>query len=177
MLLLIVGGTFFRLDRLSLATMGHAEIYVPNIPLPEDYGNPHARLTIARTVTGSIWEPHPPGWYLLMFGWTKMAGTGLFAIRFPSVVFGVLSVVLIFTLGWLAEDVPTGFLAAAFLAFNGHQIYWSRIARPATLICALGLLSCVLLLPATRRQGPRGDTLGCTCSWPSQPSHRNTTSG
>lgn len=155
LLLLIVGGTFFRLDRLSVATMGHTEIYVPNIPLPEDYGNPHARLTLARTVRGSMLEPHPPGWYVLMFGWTKIAGTGLFAIRLPSVVFGVLSIVLIFALGWLAEDVATGFLAAAFLAFNGHQIYWSRIARPATLVCALGLLSCVFLLLAIRRQGTR----------------------
>jgi 4-amino-4-deoxy-L-arabinose transferase-like glycosyltransferase len=153
LLLLIVGGTFFRLDRLSLATMGHTEIYVPNIPLPDDYGSPNARLTLRRTVTGSMWEPHPPGWYVLMFGWTKIAGTGLFAIRLPSVVFGVLSIVLIFALGRLAEDMTTGFLGAAFMAFNGHQIYWSRIARPATLVCALGLLSCIFLLLSIRRQG------------------------
>jgi hypothetical protein len=70
-------------------------------------------------------------------------------------VFGILSIVLIFTLGRLAEDARTGFLAAAFLAFNGHQIYWSRIARPSTLVCALGLLSCVFLVLATRSQSAR----------------------
>jgi len=116
--------------------MGHTEIYVPNIELPEDYGNPRARLTLSRTVTNSRWEPHSPGWYVMMWFWTKMAGTGLFAIRLPSVLFGVVGVFLTFLFGRLESNAPAALLGAALLAFNGHQIYWSQIARPATLVSA-----------------------------------------
>lgn len=72
------------------------------------------------------------------------------AIRLPSVLFGVVGVFLIFLFGRLESNAPAALLGAALLAFNGHQIYWSQIARPATLVSALGVLSYVFLFLATR---------------------------
>jgi 4-amino-4-deoxy-L-arabinose transferase-like glycosyltransferase len=149
----IVGGAWLRLDGLTDRTMGHSEIYVPGVELPADHGEPRNRTTLARTVTNSLWEPHPPGWYVAMWGWTRVFGEGLFSIRFPSVLFGLGCVLLTWRLG-ARDGRPAAALAAAvLLAVHGHQIYWAQVARPSTMIAFLGLASTVLLHSAARRGG------------------------
>lgn len=149
---IVLLGAVFRLDRLDVRTMGHTEIYTPNIELSEDISDPPPRLTLWKTLTGSMWEPHPPAWYLSMWPWTKLFGSDLFIIRLPSVLFGVASVLLIYILGTLEKDRLTALLAAGLLAFIGHHILWSQIARPYSMACSLGLLSTILLLLALRRR-------------------------
>ncbi len=153
--LVLLGSAALRLQNLEARGMGHTEIYTPNIEVPSDYGEPRARLTLTRSITNSLWEPHPPGWYILMWTWTKFAGTSLAAIRLPAVWFGVLVVFLTFVLGRIETDATTALLGAALVGFNGHQILWSQISRPATLLCALGLLSTILLLLAMRQSSRR----------------------
>ena len=143
-----------RLYGLSERGMGHAESYTPNIELPTDYGEPRSRVTLSRTISNSRWEPHPPGYYIMMWFYTKVTGTGLIAIRMPSVIFGVICVLLTFVLGRLESDSITALVGAALLGFGGHHILWSHIARPATMLVALGLLSSILLVQ-TMRHGSR----------------------
>ncbi len=152
---IVILGTIFRLDHLDSRTMGHIEVYAPNIELPEEISDPLPRLTLWRTLKGSMFEPHPPAWYISMWPYTKLFGTGLFIIRLPSVIFGVASILLIYVLGTLAENRLTALLGAGLLAFNGHHIFWSQIARPYSMACFLGLLSTVLLLLARRKGNPQ----------------------
>jgi 4-amino-4-deoxy-L-arabinose transferase-like glycosyltransferase len=44
-------------------------------------------------------EPHPPVFYVLLWGWVRLAGDGEFAARFVAVWWGVLAVVLTYRLG------------------------------------------------------------------------------
>lgn len=148
--IILLFGTMLRLDDLDIRTMGHIEVYVPNIELPEELSDPPPRLTLWKTLTGSMWEPHPPAWYLSMWPYTRLLGSDLFTIRLPSVLFGTASILLVYMLGTLVGDRLTAFLAAALLAFNGHHIFWSQIARPYSMACSLGLLSTVLLLLVLR---------------------------
>ena len=150
----LLGSFAIRTYGLTYRGMGHAESYTPNIELPADYGEPRARLTLPRTITNSMWEPHPPGYYIMMWFYTKVTGTGLVEIRMPSVIFGVLTVLLTFVLGRMESDSITALVAATLVGFGGHQILFSQIARPATLLCALGLFSSILLLH-TLRHGSR----------------------
>ena len=70
--------------------MTHVELYVPGITLPADISEPPPRLDLLTTLDWHLhWEPHPPGYFALMWFWTKLAGTGLTALRMPSVIFGV----------------------------------------------------------------------------------------
>jgi len=154
--IVLLGSFALRARGLESRGMGHAESYTPNIELPTDYGEPRARLTLPRTITNSMWEPHPPGYYIGMWFYTKVVGTGLIAIRTPSVIFGVLAVLLTFVLGRMESDSITALLGAALVGFGGHQILWSQIARPATMLVSLGLLSSILLLRMHRR-GSRRD--------------------
>src|SRR5689334_16777990 len=92
----LVGGGGLRLSGLSSRSITHPEMYVPNIPLPEGISEPAERVTVARILTGTFSsDTHPPGYYLLMFPWTRVVGTSLAAIRLPSAFFGIASIALI----------------------------------------------------------------------------------
>jgi 4-amino-4-deoxy-L-arabinose transferase-like glycosyltransferase len=152
MLALIVlvgaGVRFFGLER---RTISHPEIYVPGMDLPWELSEPRPRFTLGEVIKVSIYgETHPPGYYMMMVPWTKALGTSPFAIRLPSALFGVASIVLIYLLGRREGGTTTGLLAAALLALNGHHVYWSQIARMYTLACFLGLLSTLLVLRLSR---------------------------
>lgn len=134
--------------------MGHTESYVPGLVLPDDYGEPRARLTLTRAVQNSMWEVHPPGWYAFMWVWTKLFGIGLTSVRMPGVLLSALCILLVFRLGALEGQPRAGLVAAALTALNGHQIYWAQVARPSAMLAFLGLLASILLLHAARR-GPR----------------------
>jgi 4-amino-4-deoxy-L-arabinose transferase-like glycosyltransferase len=142
----VAAGLALRLHGLEARAMGHTESYVPGLVLPDDFGEPRARLTLDRAIVNSMWEVHPPGWYALMWFWTKAFGTSLFAIRLPGVLLSAACIALVWLLARAEGDRRAALVAAAFTALSGHQIYWSQIARPAAMLCFLALASSVLLL-------------------------------
>jgi uncharacterized membrane protein len=148
MLAIILGvGTLLRLSDLDKKTLTHPEIYVPGIALPTDISEPPPRLDLATTVKWHyFYEPHPLGYYLAMFGWTKLFGTSALALRFPSALLGILSIALIFRVGALTYDRNVGLIAAGLLALHGLHIYWSQHARMYVPECFFGLLATWLLM-------------------------------
>ncbi|MCC7353650.1 MAG: glycosyltransferase family 39 protein [Anaerolineae bacterium] len=145
-------GIVLRLHGLEESTISHPEIFVPGIDLPYGLADPSPRFTLFKVIGGTVaLDVHPPAYYMLMLGWTKFFGAGIFALRLPSVLFGAASILLIYVLGNLAQDKWTGLLAAGMLALNGHQIFWSQEARMYAMACFLGLLSTVLLLVVDKR--------------------------
>jgi len=141
-----------RFHDLDVRTITHPELYVPGIELPANLVETDLpRLTVGKVVSGCInHEPRPPLWYVLMLGWTKVAGTGIFALRLPAVVCGIASIVLIYVLGLREGGEATGLVAAGMLALNGHHVFWSQSARSFAVVCCLGLLSTVLLVRMAR---------------------------
>jgi 4-amino-4-deoxy-L-arabinose transferase-like glycosyltransferase len=148
---ILVGATYLRLYDLGGPSVSHPEIYVPGIPLPEDISTPPPRLEASRTLRWHFhWETHPPGYYFAMVPWVRSFGWSETALRLPSVVFGVGSVLLLFLLATKLYGTTVGLLSAALLAFNGHHLYWSQRARMYALGCFLGLLATLLLLDLAR---------------------------
>src|SRR5262249_54070302 len=119
----------------------------PGIDLPWYLSNPNPRFSLWQTLAGTIaGEPHPPGYYVVMLGWTKWFGSSILALRLPSVLFGIASILLIYVLARYTEDTLTALLAAAMLALNGLHLHLSQTARMYSMACFLGLLSTVLLV-------------------------------
>lgn len=149
-------GALCRLYGLSQAPISETEIWVPGIQLPPyDFADPQPRLSLGKVLTGTVAaEPHPPAYYVLMLGWTQLFGTGLFAIRFPSALFGIASIGLIYAIARLEKDQLTGLLAAGMLALHGFHVFWSQEAKMYALACVLSLLStwCLLVLCRSRRR-------------------------
>ncbi|MEJ7712615.1 MAG: hypothetical protein WKF84_22900 [Pyrinomonadaceae bacterium] len=98
--MVVCAGALLRLDGLDAKTLTHPEAYVPGITLPDGISTPPPRLTLHRLLYFHFHdEPHPQGYYIFMWVWTKLFGTSLNALRLPSVLFGVGSIILIF---WVA---------------------------------------------------------------------------
>jgi 4-amino-4-deoxy-L-arabinose transferase-like glycosyltransferase len=74
---------------------------------------------------------HPPLYYLFMKLWTSLFGLSEIALRFPSVIFSLLTGVVIYKLAKLtnSKDQNLPFWATAFYLFNPLVIYYSQEAR------------------------------------------------
>ena len=152
LLLLVLLGAFLRLHNLGRQSVSHVEMYVPGIRLPHGISVPEERLGMVKVVTSTLnSDTHPPAYYVLMWVWTKIFGASARSIRLPSALFGIASIPLMFWLGAMTNQAKAGWIAAALLAINGHQIFWSQVARMFTLSCFLGLLATSFLLKLARQ--------------------------
>jgi 4-amino-4-deoxy-L-arabinose transferase-like glycosyltransferase len=157
LLLFIAVGAVLRLVGLGESSLNHTEVYIPGIPLPGGISEPPPRLDWLSALTwGFFKEPHPVAYYLAMFGWTELFGTGVAALRMPTVLIGVLSIPVIYRLGKLAYDWKTGLIAAGFLALHGFHIHTSKWARMFVPQCFLGLVLTWLLFEIFRARRNRG---------------------
>jgi len=147
----MVLGAGLRLSGLCDHTVDHNEIYVPGIRLPEDMSIPGPRLTLSGTITSTIAiECHPPGYYLLMLPWTRCFGTSPLAIRLPSAVIDVATILLIYLLGARLGLRTVGVLGSFLWATAGFPIYMAQEARMYSLVCFLGVLATILLVESYR---------------------------
>jgi mannosyltransferase len=77
----------------------------------------------------SLNDFHPPGYFFIIWDWTHLFGFSEISVRLPSVIFGVLTVSLIYLIGKKISSEKLGFIAAALLAVNPLHIYYSQEAR------------------------------------------------
>lgn len=104
-------------------------------------------------------QPHLPLYYVLLDGWVALAGTSAVALRFPSVVFGIFSVPLLYLVGRRLFDRWTGLVAAAILALSPFHLYYAQETRMYSLLTATTLLSFLFLL-RLRETPTRGNVAG-----------------
>ena len=147
-----------RLYGIDARSLSHPEVYVPGIELIPGHSVPEPRLTLP----DMLWmhyhdEPHPIGWYLAIFGWVKLFGTGELALRLPSAILGAASVPVIFLLGRRVWGPAVGLAAAILLALHGFHLLWSQEARMYVAGGFLSILATWLLIRlATDRTAGRG---------------------
>ncbi len=101
---------------------------------------------------------HPPLYPVLLHFWMEVAGNSEFAVRLPSVLFGVLLIPLIYQTGrrleqtaGLKDRLPvslTGLAAAIIAATSAFYIGYSQEARNYMAVTFMGLLSSYFLLVA-----------------------------
>lgn len=102
-------------------------------------------------------DPHPPLYYLLLRGWYVLgtAGTSEFAMRLPSVVFGVAAIPLLYLLASDLFDRWTAGTAALFFAVAPFQIWYAQEVRMYTLLVLLGVAAWLLLRRLSREPSRR----------------------
>jgi hypothetical protein len=146
----MVVGLLVRVIGLTDRSMSHPEVYIPGLDLPAGISEPPPRHGFIETARYHFQEePHPFGYYLAMWAWTKMFGATLTTIRMPEMILGAASVALIYLVGAWEYGAATGVVAAAMLALHGFHTYWSQLARMYVPGTFLGLLSTWLLLKMT----------------------------
>lgn len=73
---------------------------------------------------------HPAGVQVFLWFWVKAFGNGVATVRLPFVIFGIMSVCLVFKIGKRLFSESTGLFAAAVIAFLQFPILYSQLARP-----------------------------------------------
>lgn len=101
-----------------------------------------AQQPVAQAVSLSATTDHPPLHTLVLGGWISLAGDNDFAVRFLSLFFGMLAVVLTYALG-AQFDRRAGLIGAGLLALSPLAVYYSQEARDYTLLLALTLIATV----------------------------------
>ncbi len=97
---------------------------------------------------------HPPLYYLLLHGWTDLAGRSEFAAAYFSLFFGVLLVALVFRLAQVLYGTRAALLAALLVALSPYNLWYAQEVRMYTLGATLGLLATWLLLRMLRDDCP-----------------------
>ena len=95
----------------------------------------------------------PPLYYIFLAGWTRMAGHGEWALRFPSGFFGTATVALLWSLvrklcGRGSRGNLAGLLAAGIAAIAPLHVYYAQEARMYTQLTFFGALAAYALLRA-----------------------------
>jgi 4-amino-4-deoxy-L-arabinose transferase-like glycosyltransferase len=138
LLLLIVlfalGLRLYRLDAQSLWYDEGFSVYLARMDLDQ--------LT-ARTAA----DIQPPLYYYLLHSWIGLFGESEAALRGLSVLFGILTVPLIYAMAWrLFRSRLAGLLAALLVAVSPLHIWYGQEARMYTLLTFLCLLSSYIML-------------------------------
>ena len=92
------------------------------------------------------WDPHPPGYYLLLQGWMSVFGSGELAVRLLSALLGIGLVWLLYLVGARLFDPWVGLAAAGLGAVNPLLVWLAQEARMYTLVAVLtlGSLYCMV---------------------------------
>ncbi len=132
----------FRLDYQSLWYDEGFSVYV-------------ARMSLGEITAHTARDIHPPFYYYLLHFWLLIVGSTEFTLRFLSLVFGVLTVPLIYAVGKRLLGRASGLLAAGLVAISPLFLWYSQEARMYTLVTFLCLLSTYLLLRVMDAQAKR----------------------
>lgn len=119
----------------------------------EGYSVWMARKPLVDMAVATVRDAHPPVYYGGLHVWLTLAGEGEFALRLPSVFFGLLAVAFAFRLGKEAGGAPAGLAAALLTAIAHLQVWWSQEIRMyalATLWATLSLWLSARLLTRGR---------------------------
>ncbi|HOK98092.1 MAG TPA: glycosyltransferase family 39 protein [Bacteroidales bacterium] len=75
-------------------------------------------------------DGHPAGIQVFLFYWTKLFGTSEWVVKFPFLIFGVLSIYLIFLIAKVWYNETVALISAAYMATLQFPVMYSQIARP-----------------------------------------------
>lgn len=79
---------------------------------------------------GARIDGHPAGIQVFLYYWIQFFGPAEWVVKLPFIIFGLLSVLLIYKLGKLWFNETVGWLCAALMAVSQFPVMYSQIARP-----------------------------------------------
>ncbi len=145
---LLLLATALRFSTLGLQSFWYDEAFTPVHVLHTSLG-----ATLHSVVHT---ENTPPLWYVLIWAWSRVFGTGAVALRLPSAVFGVATVAVAWGIGReLTSRRATAIAAAAFVAVNPLFVWYSQEARAYGLFVLTSALAMLCFLRARREPTPR----------------------
>ncbi len=101
-----------------------------------------AKLTLVQTaVDATTQDMTPPLYYMILNLWVRLFGDSEFSVRFPSVIFGLFAILMIYKLASLMFNKEVGIISSFLLSISQFHIHYSQEARCYTLMALLALVS------------------------------------
>ena len=124
------------------------------------YDDYNGFICLEATDFSSYWDcvrhthsEHMPLYFLVEYLWAQCAGTSPAALRWLSILFGAVSIPLLYLLGRDIYGRRAGIVAALCLALSPMHIFHSQGIRPYSLLALLCLISILALVRALRGAG------------------------
>lgn len=111
-----------------------------------------------------LYDLVPPLYVGLLHFWIKFFGDSIVSVRLPSVIFGVVTVVLIYFFGKKLFGQMTGTIAAIFATFSPFLIIYSQEAKSYSLFAFLSVLSFYVFFQAAEKKNFFWWSLYTVCS-------------
>ena len=99
-------------------------------------------------------DNHPPLYYLLLKLWTSFFGYSELSLRMPSIIFGVLTIHIVYPICEKISGKKLALVASILLVTSQFHIYYSQEARMysmATFFAALAIYEFIFLVNATTK--------------------------
>jgi uncharacterized membrane protein len=90
-------------------------------------------------------------YYLLLHGWTSVAGSSEFIIRLPSALFEAATVPLVYVFGTELSNRRVGLVAALLLSVNATSIRYAQTARSYSMYVMLATLAAIFFIRSVQR--------------------------
>lgn len=100
-----------------------------------------ANLRIDEIIKSTKADAHPPLYYIILHLWIKIFGDSEASVRFPSVIFGVITVIILYKLCVKFWDNEVALLSSFLTGISVFQVFYSQEARMYALLCLLSVLS------------------------------------
>lgn len=105
-----------------------------------------SKLNLIEIVFELITNVHPPLYFVILHYWMLIFGDSELSVRFPSVIFGLCSVLMIYKLGSAISNRNTGLISALILCFSVFHVQYSQEARGYSLMVLLSIISMYSLI-------------------------------
>jgi len=89
---------------------------------------------------------HPPGYYLLLHGWSRLVGQSEFALAYFSLSFNILPIALLYRFARYLINRPVAYGSALLIACSPFHIWYAQEVRMYTLGAFLGMVVAYCLL-------------------------------
>ncbi|MER3445436.1 MAG: hypothetical protein C4291_00755 [Candidatus Dadabacteria bacterium] len=132
LLLILLLGLFLRTHNLSKESIWFDEGYSISV----------ADLSLLQIVVETYKsDQNLPLYYIILHFWISLFGDSEFSVRFPSVIFGLFAIFMLYEVGRLIFDNEVGILGSLLLGLSLFHIRYSQEARCYSLMVLLTLIS------------------------------------
>lgn len=118
-LLILLTGMLLRIYKLGSHDLWYDEV---------------ASIFMARFPGEIVFDQQPPLYYMLLDLWMRFVGTNEFILRFLSVFFSTLSIIMIYQLGKSLFDSNVGIIAALLFSISPIHIWYAQEVKGYTLL-------------------------------------------
>ncbi len=128
---ILILGTLLRIYHLETESMTLDEVY--SIRLSEN--------SILGIINGLKTDAHPPLYFITLHYWMQLLGNEPLAVRSLSLLFGIISIGIVYRIANLISGPLTGIWSSIIFALSPFYIQYSQQTRGYTLLLLLVLMS------------------------------------